>query len=120
MPKKTCEICKKENHPRAKICSCGNKFIFKPKKKEKYKSVDWKQLEKGDIINVRGGPLWLDHSGNSVPMGYKGKYIVSSVDEKGIVAYGFPSGGFCHIWMADKQVKEDGLIKIPHKIKKIK
>jgi hypothetical protein len=122
MPKKICFSCKKENHPRCKICTCGQKFVFKPKKNEKYKSINWKDLVKGDIILVKGGPIWINSSGVKLSMGYKGKYKVLYLDDDGIVSYGCGNGnmGFCHIWMKNKQKKENGIIKIPHKIKKIK
>jgi len=121
MPQKKCSSCGELAHPRVKVCKCGNKFIFKIKKREKYRSVEWTELQKGDIIRVKGGPIWINSSGIKTSMGYKGKYTVVSVDQNGIVGYGIDkNGGFCHIWMKGKVKKDNGIIKIPHKIKKIK
>lgn len=121
MLKKLCEKCKCENHPRVKICKCGNKFIFKnkSKNKQKFKKINWKDLVPGDKIKVKGGPYWVGSSGK-ISMGYKGDYSVVGLDENGIIAYGIgKNSGFCHIWMSDKVKNENKTIKIPHKIKKI-
>lgn len=120
MPDKLCENCGEKNHPRVKICKCGQKFVFKCKKREKYSNIEWKDLKKGDIIKVSGGPVWINSVGVEILMGYKGKYQVSELDENGILAYGIGSGGFCHIWMKEKIKTNNNIIKIPHKIKKIK
>ena len=120
MLSKKCPNCGELSHPRVKVCKCGNKFVFKPKKREKYKSVSWQDLKKGDIIRVKGGPFWVNSSGIKISMGYKGKYCVEKIDENGILAYGIEKSGFCHIWMKEKVKKDTGIIKIPHKIKKIK
>lgn len=118
MPDKECPNCKNKAHPRVKLCKCGYKFIFK-NKKNKYKSVKWQELNEGDIIKVSGGPFWVNSKGSKVLMGYKGKYRVASLDQNGILAYGLDRGGFCHIWMKEKVATNDGIVKIPHKIKKI-
>jgi hypothetical protein len=121
MLQKKCSNCGESSHPRVKVCKCGNKFVFKPKKKEKYQSVSWQELKKGDIIKAKGGPVWVNSLGIKISMGYKGKYCVEGVDQNGILAYGIEkNGGFCHIWMKGKAKKDNGLIKLPHKIKKIK
>jgi len=122
MPKKLCEKCKCENHPRVKVCKCGNKFIFKnkPKNKQKFKSINWLDLTPGDKIKVKGGPYWINFSGKKLSMGYKGNYSVVALDKNGIMAYGIgKNSGFCHIWMGKKTKNESKIIKIPHKIKKI-
>lgn len=122
MIKKICENCKGENHPRVKVCKCGNKFIFKvkSKNKQKFKKINWVELLPGDKIKVKGGPYWISPSGKKISMGYKGNYSVVCLDTNGIMAYGIgKNSGFCHIWMNGKSKNESGVIKIPHKIKKI-
>lgn len=123
MAKKICEKCKGENHPRVRVCKCGNKFAFKvksKKNKEKLQEIDWRTLLPGDHVKVAGGPYWVDSSGGKLPMGYKGSFSVVKLDENGIVAYGIgKNSGFCHIWMRKKTKNNMGTIKIPHKIKKI-
>jgi hypothetical protein len=85
------------------------------------KDFDWKQLEKGDKIKVGGGPYFL-HQGELIPMGYRGKFVVERVDDKGIHAWGIDkSAGFAHIYMGpDFQNPETGVWKVKHKILKLK
>jgi hypothetical protein len=117
MPDKVCPNCKNKLHPRVKLCKCGHKFVFKSK--NKYKRVNWQDLKKDDIIKVAGGPFWINLKGSKVLMGYKGRYKVVDLDQNGILAYGLDKSGFCHIWMKEKIITDDGIVKIPHKIKKI-
>jgi hypothetical protein len=118
MPKKNCPKCSTSVHARSKLCKCGYEFIFKTKK-NKYKSVKWQELVIGDSIKVSGGPFWENSKGIKVLMGYKGIYNVVGLDQNGIIAYGNDRGGFCHIWMKEEIVTTDGIVKVPHKIKKI-
>lgn len=129
MPKgqKICPSCSTSNGPRAYVCkSCGGLFAFKPKSKEAQntkiiRDVNWRELVKGDRIKVGGGPYFV-HKGDFIPMGYRGRFVVDSVDDKGIRAYGLDKHqGFCHIYMAgDIQNKETNVWKTAHKLIKLK
>ena len=125
--KKTCPNCNNLCGPRAYVCkNCNHVFSFKITNKEKrtlkvVKDFDWKQLEKGDKIKVGGGPYFL-HDGELIPMGYRGKFVVERVDNKGIHAWGLDkNAGFAHIYMgSDYQNPETGVWKVKHKILKLK
>jgi ribosomal protein L40E len=123
--KKICE-CGSENGVRSKHCkSCGKGFVFRVKSKEerttKKIEVDWRELQKGDKIKVSGGPYFYKHDGESVPMGYSGKFVVDSLDDCGIRAFGVDRhSGFCHIYMGrDICNNETGMRKVKHRLKKI-
>lgn len=125
--RKTCPECGTSTGPRAYVCkNCNHVFSFKVTNKEKrtlkiVKDFDWSELEKGDKIKVGGGPYFLS-SGELIPMGYRGKFVVEKVDEKGILAWGLDkNAGFVHIYMGpDYQNKETGVWKVKHKILKLK
>lgn len=129
MPKgqKTCPSCSASNGPRAFACkSCGALFAFKPQSKETkntkiIRDVNWKDLVKGDRIKVGGGPYYV-HKGDFIPMGYRGRYVVDSIDDQGIRAFGLDKQqGFCHIYMGgDIQNKDTGVWKTAHKLIKLK
>lgn len=124
---KICPSCSAINGPRAYTCKgCGSDFAFKPKSKEVkntkiIKNINWKELVKGDRIKVRGGPYYV-HKGEFIPMGYRGRFVVDCIDDKGIRAFGVDKhGGFAHIYMGgDIQNKETGVWKIAHEIVKLK
>ena len=61
-------------------------------------------------------------AGEFVSMGYRGRFIVESVDSQGIRAWGIDKQyGFAHIYMGkDFQNQETGVWKVKHKIVKIK
>lgn len=125
--KKACPTCGTITGPRAYCCKkCNHVFAFKPKSKEAKNTkiihnVNWKELIKGDRIKVRGGPYFVSR-GDFIPMGYRGRFVVESVDEHGIRAWGLDKHqGFCHIYMGgDIQNKETNVWKIAHKIVKLK
>lgn len=124
---KTCPNCSTTTGPRAYACkSCGYVFAFKPKSKEAkntkiIRDFNWRELTRGDRIKVSGGPYYVSR-GEFIPMGYRGKFIVESIDEKGIRAYGLDKyQGFCHIYMGpDIQNKDTKVWKIKHKLLKLK
>jgi hypothetical protein len=124
---KTCPNCSTATGPRAYACKkCGHIFAFKPKSKEAkntkiIRDIDWKELVKGDRIRVGGGPYFVSR-GEFIPMGYRGRFVVDSIDEYGIRAYGLDKHtGFCHIYMSgDIQNKETGVWKTAHKLLKLK
>ena len=125
--KKTCDNCGTSTGPRAYICKkCNTPFVFKVKSKEKRNTkiihnINWKDLVKGDKIKVNGGPYFVSR-GEFIPMGYRGRFVVESIDANGILAWGLDKHqGFCHIYMGgDIQNKETGVWKIKHKLLKLK
>lgn len=124
---KTCSKCGQTSGPRAFVCKhCNTHFTFKAKSKEQkntklIRNVDWRELQKGDLIKVTGGPYFF-HNGEPVSMGYRGKFMVEKIDEKGIHAWGINKNtGFAHIYMGrDMQDSVTGIWKVKHKILKIK
>jgi hypothetical protein len=124
---KTCEKCGTTTGPRAYMCkNCNSPFVFKAKSKEAkntkiIRDVNWRELVKGDRIRVAGGPYFVSR-GEFIPMGYRGRFVVDSVDDQGIRAYGLDKfSGFCHIYMGgDIQNKETGVWKTKHKLMKLK
>ena len=88
---KICSKCSSSNGPRAFVCkNCNQQFSFKAKSREQkttklIKDFNWKDLEKGDKIKVSGGPYFV-FNGEFIPMGYRGRFIVESVDAQGIRA----------------------------------
>ena len=84
-------------------------------------NFDWRQLQKGDKIKVTGGPYFVSH-GEFIPMGYRGKFIVEALDDRGIHAWGIDkNAGFAHIYMGpDWQNPETGVWKTKHKLLKLK
>ena len=101
-------------------------FVFKLKSKEAkntkiVRDVDWRTLQKGDRIKVSSGPYFVS-KGEFIPMGYRGRFVVESLDANGILAWGLDKHqGFCHIYMAgDIQNKETGVWKTKHKLLKLK
>lgn len=125
--KKACEKCGTITGPRAYMCkNCNTPFVFKAKSKESkntkiIKDFNWRELVKGDRIRVAGGPYYVS-KGEFIPMGYRGRFVVDSIDEHGIRAFGIDKHqGFCHIYMGpDIQNKETKVWKIKHKLLKLK
>lgn len=124
---KFCSNCGAATGPRAYVCKkCNTPFAFKHKAKADrntkiVRNVDWRELQSGDRIKVSGGPYFMSGS-DFIPMGYRGKFVVASVDANGILAWGVDkASGFCHIYMgSDVQNKETGVWKTAHKLIKLK
>lgn len=98
-----------------------NKFAPKKIKRRKkciQEKVDWRTLDVGDTIKVLsgGGQRCITGDGQSIPMGYKGKFKVRGVRSDGILAYSGSEGGFCFIHMGPKRVIDSGILLRPHKI----
>lgn len=125
--KKTCDKCGTQTGPRAYMCkNCNAPFIFKVKSKEArntkvIRDFNWRELVKGDRIRVAGGPYFVS-KGEFIPMGYRGRFVVEGLDDKGILAFGLDKHqGFCHIYMGgDYQSKDTGVWKTKHKLMKLK
>jgi hypothetical protein len=125
--KKACDNCGATTGPRAYICKkCNTPFVFKVKSKDKkntkiIRDFNWRELTKGDRIKVNGGPYFVS-KGEFIPMGYRGRFVVESLDSNGILAWGLDKHqGFCHIYMAgDIQNKDTGVWKTAHKLLKLK
>ena len=122
---KTCDNCGHCTGPRAFVCpNCNSQFAFKPKSKEAkttkvIKDYNWKELENGDRIKVSGGPYYIKGA-DFIPMGYRGKFTVMSINDNGIVAHS-SKGGYCHIYMGeDKQCSETKIWKTKHRVAKLK
>lgn len=122
--KKTCDNCGNLTGPRSFACpKCGHKFAFTLKTKEQkatkiIKHIDWRELQRGDKIKVSGGPYYMHHE-EFIPMGYRGKFTVDSVDDSGIKAVS-EHGWFCHIYMGGDYLNDETkLFKTGHKISKL-
>lgn len=100
---------------------------------EKDPDFNWKDLQPGDRIKVKkgSGPVWLSKNQdetekpNYVNLGYKGSFVVKSVDDEGIHAYNISEKAFvhctghCYIYMGPvKRGIDSSIIKIPHEIRK--
>ena len=123
--KKTCDNCGTLAGARAYMCpNCNSPFVFKVQSKEKrntkiIKDFNWRELEQGEKIKSTGGPYYVKGA-EFIPMGYRGKFIVVSTDDNGIIAYS-EKGGYCHIYMGkDQQCPETKVWKIKHKLVKLK
>jgi ribosomal protein L40E len=124
---KTCDKCGTSTGPRAFVCKeCGFHFSFKAKSKEQkntriIKDINWRELQKGDVIKVTGGPYFY-YNGEPISMGYRGRFMVEKVDDKGIRAWGIgKQSGFAHIYMGrDIQNPDTGVWKVKHKVVKLK
>lgn len=123
--KKTCDNCGTETGPRAYMCpSCQTPFMFAVQSKEKrttkiIRDFNWRELQIGEKIKATGGPYYVKGS-EFIPMGYRGKFIVTGLDAEGIIGYS-EKGGYCHIYMGkDKQCPETKVWKTKHKLVKLK
>lgn len=127
MPKgqKCCDNCGHCTGPRAYICpKCNTPFVFAVKSKERkntkiIRNFDWRELQTGDKIKVSGGPYYVKGA-DFIPMGYRGRFTVISLDDDGIIGYS-DKGGYCHIYMGkDYQCEQTKIWKTKHKLLKLK
>jgi len=123
--KKCCDKCGHCTGPRAYMCpECNHPFVFAVKSKERkntrvIREFNWRELEAGEKIKATGGPYYVKGS-DFIPMGYRGKFTVMSVDEEGIIGYS-DKGGYCHIYMGrDKQCPETKVWKTKHRLVKLR
>lgn len=122
---KICDKCGHGTGPRAYMCpNCNAPFVFSAKSKESkntkfIKDFNWRELNTGDKIKANGGPYYVKGS-DFIPMGYRGKFTVISLDNDGIVGYS-EKGGYCHIYMGrDKQCSETKIWKTKHRLIRLK
>ena len=104
--------------------SCQTPFMFAVQSKEKrttkiIRDFNWRELQIGEKIKATGGPYYVKGS-EFIPMGYRGKFVVTGLDAEGIIGYS-EKGGYCHIYMGkDKQCPETKVWKTKHKLVKLK
>jgi hypothetical protein len=145
---KVCPSCEKTSGAKSINCKfCGHRFVFKtksekstrkivkpktPKKKRKPREPkpettiqDWRQLQKGDMIVVKGGPYFINKDDIKnpvkVPMGEKGLFKVAFIEKDGIIAYPKGKKHECHgthfIYMGEKQLSSTGVFRKAHRIR---
>ena len=87
------------------------------KKRRQFKTVDWQELERGDLIKIIGGHgPYMIINGQKHNIGVKsGKYEVLRLDENGIHA--MQGISHCYIYMGKKKKSNVGM-SAPHKFKK--
>jgi len=118
---KICEKCNCVNGVRAYECKeCDHPFKMKKYRKgNKKKQVeDHKTLNKGDLIRVVGGNgcHYIDSKGDKHYFTDRGKYIVMSTDNQGILTRG--KHGYQYIYMGKYRQSKllDTCYDAPHKI----
>jgi hypothetical protein len=102
---KKCPQCTELLKPRAKECNkCNYKYPIKQNKKYE-EIIDWKKLKAGQTIILKSGskgPYFQGESGRLL-VGYRGKFIISKIEENAIIAYGYDrttgSDGIAYIYM---------------------
>lgn len=87
-----------------------------------WEEVDWKDLQKGDIIKVKtgSGPFYTTPTCESVSMGVFGLFRVDKLAEDGIFAYPHKNkshGGYSFIYMGEwKYVESTNIERRAHEI----
>lgn len=144
MPYKECPKCKHKSGVRTIQCKCGYGFFNddgKPKKPNKLLATppqwnnncevkrhkpppqyttNWTNLEKGDRIKVKSdsGPRMIMSDGVDICIGHHGVFTVYKLDLNGIHAHG--KHGYVFLWMGKETFSKDtGILRKPHKIRKI-
>lgn len=121
---KNCPECNELNGARKYECDhCG--FIFKVRPIDPNTNFKWYELNKGDQIKVLqgSGPYYINDRGERVYISDSGPYIVESIDEFGIKAFGVGKNnhGFSYIYMGPdcKSPIVPSVTRSAHKIIKI-
>jgi len=125
---KLCNNCNNVNGARARACkSCNQEFeirgnvIAKIKKKKlnkNFSSVDWKSLNRGDIIYVNGrsGNYFLNGDGTKTYTTDKGVYTVIEIKDEGLFAYGKRGNTFIYMGEEKQSKYLNTMFQSPHKI----
>lgn len=121
--KKLCPSCQEINGARKYECeNCGH--VFRERKVVNNECL-WYELVKGDQIKVYQGygSYYVNSNGERVYLTDSGPYLVESVDEFGIKAFGIgkTNYGFTYIYMGPecKSPIINSIFRCPHKITKI-
>jgi hypothetical protein len=116
---KRCSKCRKINAARSYKCKhCL--VVFKSKNKSK---LDWTTLKKGDHIKVLcgSGPYWISkRTGERIPMGEYGKFIVDKITSEGIHAYELGYSDHTYIYMGKDKRGITSSFLTAHRIREIK
>lgn len=116
---KVCPECGSDHiHVVKKECDCGYVFYKKRARRMKGKQVDWKELKKGDKIYIICDDYWESSTGEIIPMGNTGKYVIFKVVSDGLVLYN--KNGFVFQSMIAEGVSPNGIVRSIPKIKRIK
>lgn len=147
--KKICPSCQNIIGARSLKCSCSYEFetarkkdkpagktekpesgaikIKRRKKKKKpfvLEKINWKKLQKDDIIKVQtcSGPYYIGKDEEKQYVGYKGYFRVRMLYDNAIGAFPYNNGsyhGYCVIYMGKSEKSElTGVYRTPHVIKK--
>lgn len=126
---KTCKNCGTVTGPRAYTCKeCGAQFDVDKgatarKRKRKGIKFDWRELLPGDYFRTKAGsgPCYPLKSGECEPMGYYGVFRVIELCGQGIHAYPVDkrNSGHCFIYMGREKMTDVGMLRRPHKIRKL-
>lgn len=122
---KQCPKCSAVTGPRTKRCKkCGHEFLFRHKifKSANGHKINWRDLQRGDIIKVlKGSGPYQIINNEKHPIGYYGKFRVHSIEDDGIHAYAIKKySGHSFIFMGKKRISKYGSILRPHKVRKLK
>jgi len=127
---KTCKTCDEINGARAYTCKkCGTPFVMKNGRVHYGKGIvkDWRTLEPGDCIRVKGrsGPYYIKQNGEKSYFASAGVYRVIELREEGIEAVGVDGrvGGFYYLYMGPEKPSPIGLeccFSAPHRVSRVK
>lgn len=125
---KLCNNCNNINGARARTCKhCNNEFeirgdvlkkIHKKRKNKNFSTVDWKSLNRGDIIYVNGrsGNYFLNSDGTRTYTTDKGVYTVIDIKDEGLFAYGKRGNTFIYMGEEKQSKHLSTMFQSPHKI----
>lgn len=123
--------CKQPTGPRAYKCKhCGYDFnidVGSSKRKRKTNGVEfnWRELMPGDYFRTiaGSGPIFPleNHENGYESMGYFGIFKVAQLVNDGIHAYPVDkrNSGHCFIYMGRERMTAMGMLRRPHKIRKL-
>lgn len=124
MPLKACKQCGEQVGVRTLSCpECGFEFI--PSKKPK--QIDWRELKKGNRIQIvnGSGPYMIkrhkDGREEKVCIGSNGKFTVQAVASNGLHCHGKSGYEFVYMGAEEPETKLNiNIHKAPHKIRILK